>query len=176
MADLNDTLFVLRAADYIRDQLVNIPALTPIQLFLRGTMPPGSIPQQLTPYCEVLLWLDEPNPAMHALGETGHRYTGMLRFVLKMTQLTGRDWVEMGGKRSQNVESYTVVAGYISAARTGLDTCAHRDLGGLVVANEAVCMFSLGRITYGLAVDQRQNSWSNWGAIEFHIRTAVHAA
>lgn len=166
-------VFALSALDYIRTQLLNLAALKPVKLFIRGSWPLGNIPQQLSPYCELYISTRDENPDDVATRVDGFLYRGGIRFIDNLTENTGlTNWVDVGQGRHIDLRGYDNLVEIAVAAHNELLRCTHNDLGGLTVDNEWCCAFSItgDALGFGLEQNQTRNTWYNVAELKFTIR------
>lgn len=169
--------FIDSAIDYIIDALMDVADLDDIAVFVRGTLPPNMVPQELYPFCELFIAEETEDPDMPELtgGTFQAVYNGIVTFNELVTR-TGGDWLDRFDERKARVRSYDNVRRYVTAAKQELEKCEHRDLGELTVDDEAVYLFVITspRI-YGLDQNTRVNSWENFGSLPFKVYTVREA-
>jgi hypothetical protein len=178
-------VFALKALDYIRSKLIDVPELKDIRLFIRGSWPSGNVMQRTTPYCEFYIVQNPYNEEDVATRLDGFKYVGEVRFIDNLADNTGyTNWIDNGQGRVYDMPGYTQMVQWVVAARNELLKCQHNDLGDpdsydpvesviLNVDHEHACAFSITQciLGFGLEAGQRKNTWYNVGQIQFEIRS-----
>jgi hypothetical protein len=172
---VTDRLVIAALADAIIDILEQTRGLDGVKLFIRGGTP-VPVPQQLHPYCEVMIGDETPDAELTG-GLYQQTYTGLLTFTC---QTVGQgDWLEKISARRSRVRSYDLIGNLVTQAAIELQREMHHSLGDLAVTmefdsrvmlSEVVEQFHLtGPLVYGL--DDRTNNFENFGSIGFVIET-----
>lgn len=164
------TLMKQAIADYLIDVILATPALDALRVVIRGALPSGLIPAHLYPFGEVLIATEEE--AGELTGPTYQQvYKGLITVSVLLTERPNGDWLEPVGRKA-TVGSYDQVETLIATLRNTLQAAEHRDLGELTVDDETVVDFYFtGPRLYGLDVDERKNTWENYGSLPFAVVT-----
>ncbi len=150
--------------------------LDAVLLFIRGGTP-FVVPQDQTPYCEVIIGEEQPIEELTGCVST-RNYRGIITFSVQVTQQAAADWLTpiSSNSRVSYVSSYDLVKRLVMVAQTELQR--YPSLGELTTTvvlsdqtiSEVVTAFRFdGSIIYGL--DARADNYENFGSLSFVVET-----
>lgn len=170
-----NTLFFKRAIeDYIIDTLIAVTGLDDIKFWLRGALPSGIGPVALDyyPYGEV--WIPHEGEAEPDPQWTGNYYNqlyeGAINVSLLLVDTSGvNDWADVIAARKLTLPSYDRLEEYAYYIQSELQKCEHKDLGTLVLNDEAAGELTITDVAYGFDRNERVNTWEQFGSLEFQV-------
>jgi len=171
-----NTLFFKRAIeDYIIATLKAVTGLDDIGVWIRGALPPGiSVPQDYFPHGEVWIATEdefEPFPELTG-GLYNTIYDGIINVSVLLTDTANADWIDVVESRVLTLPSYDRVEEYVYYIMSELQKCEHKDLGTLVLNDEAAVELTIvGPRIYGFDRNERTNPWENFGSVPFQVET-----
>lgn len=171
-----NTLFFKRAIeDYIIDTLNAVIGLKGIKFWLRGALPSGIGPVALDyyPYGEVWIATEDefaPDPEWTG-GRYNQLYDGIINVSLLLVDTSGvNDWTDVIAARKLTLPSYDQLEEYVYYIMAELQKCEHKDLGTLVLNDEAAEEFTVvGPRIYGFDRNERTNTWEQFGSVPFQV-------
>lgn len=166
-----NTQFMKRAiADYLQGALASADSLNAVKLFIRGGTP-MPVPSDHWPFIEIIIGQEDEGDEMTG-NEYSQVYVGLLTVNVQLTAQASADWLAPISDRYVTLPSYDQVEELVTSVLEELQKAEHRDLGGLIVGDEAVTSFRLtGPRVYGLDQDARTNNYENFGSIPFEVET-----